>query len=187
MKADHLKNLIPLSFALLLTGIADTASGQRAHESANATTVIPPSILEGLLEQEAGTPLSSNPLRVIESTDNRVGVYVLSSDPSSAELPATGGYHRNVSEVYHVINGSGIFLSGGVLGDPTEVQVGTTRYEQSGPGATGAITNGDHIEYSPGMVIIVPPGVPHNALYRVDTRTDYVVYRYDPNRLLTLE
>jgi mannose-6-phosphate isomerase-like protein (cupin superfamily) len=155
----------------------------QAQDMPSATTVIPGAMLEQLLMQEPG----DNPLRVINSADGHYGVFVLTSDPRAASETVNGGYHSEIGEIYRVVNGTGTFVTGGELQNPTEVAADSARYSRAGPGASGTLVGAQLVEYGPGTIFIVPPGVPHNATYEVKTRSDFIVYRFDPNRVLPLQ
>lgn len=144
------------------------------------TTFIPGDSLEELLTQVGG----DNPLRVVDSPDGQFGVFILTSQPRSAADTVIGGYHSKISEIYRVVNGTGIFVTGGELIDPVPVSEDSLRYSRAGPGESGSLQNPQLVEYGPGSIFIVPPGVPHNATYEVRTRTDFIVYRFDPDRVL---
>ena len=154
-----------------------------AQESALAegATVIEPGALEALLRQDSG----DNPLRVIAGEGGQYGVFVLSSEPRQpGGGPPGGAYHSAIAEIYHVINGTGVFVTGGVLEDPQEVQGDSARFSRAGPGASGTLRDAQLVEYGPGSIFIVPPGVPHNATYEVRTATDFIIYRFDPMGVL---
>ncbi len=71
--------------------------------------------------------------------------------------------HAQVTEVYHIIDGSGTFVTGGTITNarpvPTDNVIHTILV---GPSTTGAsIQDGQSRHVGPGDVIIVPPGVAH--------------------------
>jgi len=171
-------------FLLFATsGLALLPASGSAQDDAPRTTVISPEALAELLRQEGG----DNPLRVIASPDGQFGVFILSSEPRPApEGAVTGGSHSAVGEIYHVVNGTGVFVTGGVLENPSEVESGSARYTRAGPGENGTIRDAQLVEYAPGSIFIVPPGVPHNATWEVRSRTDFLIYRFDPDNTLPL-
>jgi mannose-6-phosphate isomerase-like protein (cupin superfamily) len=171
---------IPL--LLLFPTLALCIAPAWAQESTGTTTVISGAALDALLQQTEG----DNPLRVVDSPDGQYGVFVLSSQPRSAPADGTvsGGYHSAVAEIYHVVRGTGIFVTGGDLIDPVAVEADTARYTRAGPGESGRLNNAELVEYGPGSIFIVPPGVPHNATHAVTSDTDFLIYRFDPTRVL---
>jgi hypothetical protein len=57
----------------------------------------------------------------------------------------------------------------------------------SGPSAAGVCTGFNVVPYAPGTIIIVPPGVPHSSGYHIATKTDFLVIRIDPQKLIDLK
>jgi hypothetical protein len=153
-----------------------------AAQDAPATIVIDADTLNSFLNQNEG----DNPLSVIDSEDGQLGIFMLSSPPrpAPADGAVTGGYHSAISEIYHVIRGTGTFVTDGELRDATEVEQDSARYSRAGPGASGPLANATLVEYGPGTIFIVPPGVPHNATHEVTSETDFLIYRFDPDRVL---
>jgi hypothetical protein len=148
------------------------------------TTFIPGAALNEMLKQTGG----DNPLRVVDAPGGQYGIFVMTGEPRTPQPgPITGGYHSEVAEIYHVINGTGNFATGGELENPTEVARDSERYRDAGPGATGTMKNHSLVPYGPGSIFIVPPGVPHNANFDIKTRTDYIIYRIDPKKTLPLK
>lgn len=177
----HKKHTISRSATLLgLAAILLLPQAGMAQESPAVTTVVEAAKLEALLHQEGG----DNPLRVVDSPDGHYGVFVLSSEAKPAPATVNGGYHSAVGEIYHVINGTGVFVTNGEIENPEPVPADSLRYSRAGPGESGVLRNPQLVEYGPGSIFIVPPGVPHNATHEVFTRTDIIIYRFDPARTL---
>ena|SRR5688572_15482538 len=164
-----------------LAAIALLTNSAAAQEAAT-TIVIDSTTLDTFLNQNDG----DNPLSVIDSDDGQLGVFMLSSPvrPAPADGTVTGGYHSAISEIYHVIKGTGTFVTDGDLRDATEVEKDSARYSRAGPGESGPLENATLVEYGPGKIFIVPPGVPHNATHEVTSETDFLIYRFDPDRVL---
>ena len=151
-------------------------------QNAATTVVIDGATLDTFLNQNEG----DNPLSVIDSVDGQLGVFMLNSPPRAAPADGTvtGGYHSAISEIYHVIRGTGTFVTDGELRNATEVEKDSARYSRAGPGESGTLENATLVEYGPGTIFIVPPGVPHNATHEVTSETDFLIYRFDPDRVL---
>jgi mannose-6-phosphate isomerase-like protein (cupin superfamily) len=94
--------------------------------------------------------------------------------------------HFKVSEVYHVMKGSGTLVTGGTVVNPktrTADSVEVTR--EDGPGVTGtAIQGGVNHELKEGDVIIIPAGTPH-WFSKINGSIVYLVIRIDPSQLIT--
>ena len=138
--------------------------------------------LESLIDMNTG----DNPVRVIDAPDGQYGVFLLTSEvrPAPANGVVNGGYHSKVGEIYRVVSGTGTFVTNGELVNPEAVAADTLRYSRAGPGESGMMRNAEIVTYGPGSIFIVPPGVPHNASHEMFTKTVFIVYRFDPERVL---
>lgn len=159
-------------------------SAAAPQEEAVATTVIPASLLEEMQRAQVG----DTPLRVVGSPDANFGVAVLSAAPRAAAPngEVVGFYHRHVGEIYHVVSGTGTFVTGGELVNPVEDAPDSITYRRAGPGERGTVRGAQLVEYGPGSIFIVPPGAIHSSIYEVFTRTDYIIYRFDPQKVIPL-
>ena len=53
----------------------------------------------------------------------------------------------------------------------------------TGPGGNGVIVEPQLLKYEAGTIIIIPPGIPHNATHEVTERTNFIIYRIVPTRV----
>jgi uncharacterized RmlC-like cupin family protein len=152
----------------------------------NTVTVIPSGDVQSLLDMGTG----DTPLRVVDASTGHFGVYALTYQPSTAPpaTPTRAQYHSDTTEIYYVVQGTGTFLAGGELENATSNDPESRVAKAiSGPGASGTVTNFKLIPYTAGMIIIVPPGVPHSGNYTVTTKTQFLIMRIDPNKKLDLK
>lgn len=170
--------------ASLLAVLLAFAPGAIAQQDAAQTTVIPGSMLEEILRQQGG----DTPIRVVDSPSGNYGVYVLSAAPreAAANGDVVGFYHREVGEIYHVLSGTGTFVTAGELVNPVADAPDSVTYLRAGPGERGTLRNPQLVEYGPGSIFIVPPGAIHSSIHEVFTRTDYIIYRFDPQKVTPL-
>jgi len=130
------------------------------------------------------------PIRVVDEPSGHYGVFVLTYQPV-APTPGKdvrGTYHSDVAEVYYVLNGSGSMALGGEMKDATEGNPESQNVKDvTGPSANGTMTDFTVVRFTPGTVIIVPPGVPHQAGYDILSKTDYLLFRFDPKKTITLK
>ncbi len=157
-----------------------------ANIPGNTFAVIPSADIQSLLDMGTG----DTPLRVVDSSTGHYGIYALTYQPSTAPptTPARAQYHSDTAEIYYVVQGTGTFLAGGELQNATSNDPESRNAKAiSGPGASGTVTNFTLVPYSPGMIIIVPAGVPHSGNYIVTTKTQFLIMRIDPNKKLDLK
>ena len=90
-----------------------------------------------------------------------------------------------MTEVYHIIDGSGTFVTGGTIANAQPVPTNNVIHTiLVGPSTTGsAIEGGQSRHVGPGDVIIVPPGVAH-WFSKVDADMNYLVVRVDGDHIL---
>lgn len=177
--------LLAVLFALLTAdpGIHEVQGASVPAEPIPTTEVTEADIQATLKQQIAsGKPVMDTPIRVVDVGSLHLGiglVYRLSSK--------TAATHDNVSEVYHVIEGSGTFVSGGVLVNPERRENLAYFNTLSGPGVTGAsIQGGVSRRLAKGDVVIIPAGTPH-WFSEIQSPLTYLVVRMDPTKQLTIK
>jgi mannose-6-phosphate isomerase-like protein (cupin superfamily) len=104
-----------------------------------------------------------------------------------APLPYSVAEHDQVSEVYHVIDGSGTLVLGPDLIDkkrrPADDPI--VRFI-NGPGNNAAsIRNGETHQLKAGDVVVIPAGTGH-WFTRIDDHIDYLMIRIDPDKVTPL-
>ena len=142
--------------------------------NADIRAVIAKAPPDGILDQQ---------IRVVDMGKYNVAVGVLHRSAKPAQQGAID--HAQVTEVYHIIEGSGTFVTGGTIANarpvPTDNVIHTILV---GPSTTGASTQGGQSRHvGPGDVIIVPPGVAH-WFSKVDSDMNYLVVRVDGDHIL---
>jgi mannose-6-phosphate isomerase-like protein (cupin superfamily) len=151
----------------------------QADPKAPTTTHVTNADFQAALKVAVANGTIDLPIRTVD-----VGGYnVLVAVVNMAKV--TGGFtlHDKVTEMYHVISGSGTHVSGGTLVDPVKSDAGGV----AGPGSRGAaIKGGVTRKVGPGDIIIIPPGVPH-AWTEVPSPIVYLDIRIDPDQVLKLK
>ena len=99
-----------------------------------------------------------------------------------------GAVHNLVTEVYHVLSGSGILVTGGTLVNPVVREDNASVVVQiNGPGVSGeGIEGGVSRRIDAGDVVIIPAGTPHRWS-EVLSPVTYTVVRVDPEQLVELK
>ena len=128
---------------------------------------------EGVLDQQ---------MRVVDIGKYNVAVGVLHR---AAKAKQTAIAHAQVTEVYHIIEGSGAFVTGGTIVDAAPVSTDSETHKVLvGPSTTGSGVRGGHTrKIGPGDVIVIPPGVAH-WFSSVDADMNYLVIRVDADHVL---
>ena len=138
--------------------------------------------LRATLKQAPADGVMDQQIRIVDVGKYNVAVGVLHR---AAKAKQTAIEHAQVTEVYHIIDGSGTFVTGGTMVDPTPSPAdGTTVKILVGPSTNGAsIRGGQSRRVGPGDVIVIPPGVAH-WFSAVESDMNYLVIRVDADHVL---
>ena len=164
---------------LLLLAAASPALAQ----TRGTATDIPNTDVQALAKTLSAMPGGDELLRVagINNGEYNVGVAVVHR-AKAANIQASLEHHQ-ITEIYHVISGSGTMVSGGTMenlkesADPHIIDV-------VGPSAGGGkIVGGQTRKIGAGDVVILPPDMPHGWT-EVTDELIYLVVRMDPKKVL---
>jgi len=173
------------AFALSLAipaAVLAAASGPRG-----VATDVGKAEIDAAVKKTATAPVSDQQLRVV-SIDNEynVGVGVVHRAKTAGRDIGGGIEHSQITEIYHIISGTGTLVTGGTIENPkatpADSPVVTTLNGPSSGG--GKVIGGTSRKLGPGDVVIIPPNTPH---WWTDIPTDQVVYlvvRMDPKKVL---
>lgn len=94
--------------------------------------------------------------------------------------------HHEVTEIYYILSGSGILVTGGEVLEANEFPptVSAVR-ELIGPSGSRQVRNGVTRTVGAGDVVVIPAGVPHGFRHIQDQVT-YLSIRVDPNQTLPI-
>lgn len=85
--------------------------------------------------------------------------------------------HSQLSEIYQIVEGSGVMMTGGTMPNPKPVHdpdnLGPT------PSYQGEAVGGVTQRVGPKDVVVVPAGMPHRFI-SLDGPISYVIYRFEP-------
>lgn len=136
--------------------------------------------------KRATAAVADQQVRAVDAGKTNVDVGVvyrgkIAGTPNVAE-------HDQVSEVYHVIEGTATLVTGSDIvgwkrrpGDQTNVRL------LNGPGGDGtSIRNGATYHLKPGDVIVIPAGVGHQFT-QIDDHIRYLMVRVDPDKVTPLK
>lgn len=125
------------------------------------------------------------PVRTVDAGGHNVGLGVV-----HRQVGVVGGSasHDHVSEVYHILEGSGTLVTGGAHLDPKRRASGTLGVTQiNGPGVSGrGISGGVSRVLEKGDVVIIPAGTVH-WWSEVTAPLTYTIIRVDPHKVIDLK
>lgn len=178
-----------LAFAATLA-LSTTASARNeaaARPAAARATFIGSDEIRAAMDKDNGGALSDSPLRVVpmESKYN-VGVAVVRRTKVDGRMLPDAFVHEDVAEVYHILEGEGVLVTGGALRSPKPL-TDTAVVGEIGPSSAGqSIVGGTSRRVAPGDIVIIPPHTPHGFADITTPRIVYTVIRIDPQGVLAL-
>ena len=170
----------------LLVGAAalcTISSGVLAQRPATATHV-PNSEIMTVFEHMGDT--IDQQVRVVDIGDDiNVAVGILRRVGTRTEGEEVNAIlHHEVTEVYYIMSGSGILVTGGEASGNVEFPADNVSVrELIGPSGSRTVKNGQTRGVTAGDVVVIPAGVPHGFRHIQDQIT-YLSIRVDPNQTL---
>jgi mannose-6-phosphate isomerase-like protein (cupin superfamily) len=113
-----------------------------------------------------------------------IGIGVVHRGKLDAPQPASVAEHDLVSEVYHIIDGSGTLVLGpDILDMKRRPATSETVRLFNGPGNNGtSIRDGKTYQLKAGDVVIIPAGTGH-WFTKIDDHITYIMVRIDPDKV----
>ena len=178
-----------LMLFLAVTGTTAAQSSTPLATTQPQATAISSSEIATELQRNNTGALADSVLRVlpIESKYN-VGVSVVRRSQVDGKTPPDAIVHDAITEVYQVIEGNGVLVTGGTLESPTPFPSdGPIVRQIIGPSAFGkVILGGTRHDVGPGDIIVIPPHTAHGFAEISTKRIVYTLIRIDPQQILEL-
>ena len=178
-----------LLLSLAVTGTTLAQSQTPPATSAPQATAIGAAEIEAEVQRNNTGALADSVLRVlpVESKYN-VGVSVVRRSQVDGKTPPDATVHDAITEVYQIIEGKGVLVTGGTLESPTPFpNDGPIVRQVIGPSAFGkVILGGTRHSVGPGDIVVIPPHTPHGFVEINTKRIVYTLIRIDPQQVLEL-
>ena len=151
-------------------------------------TYIPNEEVQAYGRKAVAEKLTDQQVRDVEIGKSHIGIGIVHRTRLTAPAPESVAEHDLVSEVYHVIDGSGTLVTGpdlvGKKRRPANLE--TVRLF-NGPGNnSSAIRNGVSHELKAGDVVVIPAGTGHQFT-KIDDHITYLMVRIDPDKVTPLK
>lgn len=168
-----------VAFSMVAT--ASAGLGQSTLPPRTATDVTSAN-LSAVLATMPPDGVSDQQIRVVDIGKYNVAVGVLHR---GAKAKQSAIEHAQVTEIYHIMRGSGTLVTGGTMtGASQAAPEGNVVKILVGPSTSGTgIQGGQSRRVGPGDVVIIPPGVAH-WFSAMDADMDYLVTRVDADHVL---
>jgi mannose-6-phosphate isomerase-like protein (cupin superfamily) len=147
-------------------------------------TYIPASEIEAYVKKAIAEKRVDQQARDVDIGKSNIGIGVVHRGKLDAPAPASVAEHDLVSEVYHIIDGSGTLVLGpDILDMKRRPATSETVRLFNGPGNNGtSIRNGVSYNLKPGDVVIIPAGTGH-WFTKIDDHITYIMVRIDPDKV----
>jgi mannose-6-phosphate isomerase-like protein (cupin superfamily) len=149
---------------------------------------IPLSELQAYTKKAVAEGLTDQQVRDIDIGKAHVGIGMVHRGKLAAPAANSVAEHDQVSEVYHIVDGTGTLVLGTDITN-RQRRAGTlqTVREFNGPGNNGSeIRNGKTYQLKAGDVVVIPAGTGH-WFTRIDDHIDYLMVRIDPDKITPLK
>lgn len=145
---------------------------------------IPLSELQAYTKKAIDENLLDQQVRDIEIGKAHVGIGMVHRKKLDAPAPNSVAEHDQVSEVYHVVDGTATLVLGpDITNRQRRPATLRTVVEFNGPGNNGSeIRNGKTYNLKPGDVVVIPAGTGH-LFTKIDDHIDYLMVRIDPDKV----
>jgi mannose-6-phosphate isomerase-like protein (cupin superfamily) len=149
---------------------------------------IPVSELQAYTKKAIAEKLTDQQVRDVEIGKAHIGVGMVHRGKLDAPAPNSVAEHDQVSEVYHVIDGSATLVLGpDITNRQRRPATLLTVREFNGPGNNGSeIRNGVAHQIKAGDVVVIPAGTGH-WFTKIDDHIDYLMIRIDPDKVTPLK
>jgi mannose-6-phosphate isomerase-like protein (cupin superfamily) len=150
-------------------------------------TYIPKAEVDAYVSKAIAEKLTDQQVRDVEIGKAHIGIGVVHRGKLAAPAPDSVAEHDQVSEVYHIIEGTATLMLGPDITDmkrrPATLE--TVRLF-NGPGNNGSsIRNGVSYDLKPGDVVVIPAGTGH-WFTKIDDHITYLMVRIDPDKVTPL-
>jgi mannose-6-phosphate isomerase-like protein (cupin superfamily) len=151
-------------------------------------TYIPLGELESYTKKAIAEKLVDQQVRDIDIGKANVGIGMVHRGKLDKPAANSVAEHDQISEVYHIISGSGTLVLGPNIADrQRRPATSRTVVEFNGPGNNGSeIRDGVAYDLKPGDVVVIPAGTGH-WFTRIEDHIDYLMIRVDPDKVTPLK
>ncbi len=173
------RNLIALSILALFCTVSTADDG---GSTIMTKAEVEATIAQGMARLAEGGTVSDIVMRHIDVGESNFGVSMVQRSKVEANGIETGIAHVNLDEIYYVVEGEGIMVTGGEFIDPESVDSNLL-----GAMLRGEISGGVLQAVKPGDIAIIPKGMPH-GWHEIHTDTiSYLIFRGDPEKEMAVK
>jgi len=144
--------------------------------------------IQAYVRRAIATRTVDQQVRAIDVGKTNVGIGIVYRGKLDAPAANSVAEHHQVSEVYHVIDGSATLVTGPALVNAQQRPPDNEAVRNlNGPGSNAAsIQNGVEHHLKTGDVIVIPAGTGH-WYTKIDDHITYLMIRLDPDKVVPLK
>jgi mannose-6-phosphate isomerase-like protein (cupin superfamily) len=173
--------LIPLTAVTLLN-----AQDDNPHPTCQMCpgVYIPDDEIQAYVKKAIAERRVDQQVRDVDIGKSNVAIGLVYRGKLESPAPNSVAEHDQVSEVYHVIDGSGTLVLGpDIIGFKRRPPTNEAVRLLNGPGGNGSsIRNGATYQLKAGDVVIIPAGTGH-WFTKIDDHITYIMVRIDPDKV----
>ncbi|HVZ24073.1 MAG TPA: AraC family ligand binding domain-containing protein [Vicinamibacterales bacterium] len=149
---------------------------------------IPAGELQAYTKKAIDEKLLDQQVRDVEIGKAHIGIGMVHRGRLDAPAKNSVAEHDQVSEVYHVVDGTATLVLGpDITNRQRRPSTLLTVVQFNGPGNNGSeIRNGKTYNLKPGDVVVIPAGTGH-LFTKIDDHIDYLMVRIDPDKVTPLK
>ena len=149
---------------------------------------IPREEVQAYINKAIAEKLTDQQVRDVEIGKAHIGIGAVYRGKLAAPAPESVAEHHQVSEVYHIIDGTATLMLGpDIVGAKERPATLETVRLFNGPGSNGSsIRNGVSYNLKPGDVVVIPAGTGH-WFTKIDDHIYYLMVRIDPDKVTPLK
>ena len=184
-----MKRSIVVAMGCLVTAISISAQGDSRPTCRSCpSTFVPKAELQAYIDRAIAKNIVDQQVRAVDVGRMNVGVAVVHRGKLAGPAANSVAEHHQVSEVYHVIDGTATLATGPELVNAQERPANSDTVRLlNGPGSNAAsIRNPVFTDLKAGDVIVIPAGTGH-WFTKIDDHITYLMVRLDPDKIVPLK
>jgi mannose-6-phosphate isomerase-like protein (cupin superfamily) len=160
------------------------ASAQKPTCNSCPGTYVPNEEIQSYVKRAVANKLVDQQVRAVDIGKSNLDVGVVYRGKLAAAAPDSVAEHDQVSELYHIIEGTATLVLGPDIVDAKRRPADSETVRMlNGPGNNAAsIRSGVAYQLKPGDVVIIPAGTGH-LFTKIDDHITYLMVRIDPDKV----
>jgi len=179
--------LVVAASAALIAALSADADRRATCRSCPATYVANDEI-QAYIKRAIATSTIDQQVRALDVGKTNVDIAVVHRGRLAAPAANSVAEHHQVSEVYHIIDGTATLVTGpDLVGAQDRPADNEAVRLLNGPGSNAAsINNGVTYQLKTGDVVVIPAGTGH-WFTKIDDHITYLMIRLDPDKIVPLK